>query len=142
MAILRKIKEGLKKIVRKGKNAVKTQKKLSSSGKKAKPVDNPAREALGTQETMVGQAKFSHPEPGRRSWSMPQELPWGYDKDKAVLQVRDPWWLHTYWEITTATMDNVKSRVGEAFSAPRWRSGYMMSARLFLTDTTRIDFLM
>lgn len=30
----------------------------------------------------------------------PKELPNGYGKDRIVVMVRDPYWLHCYWEVT------------------------------------------
>ncbi len=44
-----------------------------------------------------------------------EELPERYDEDKITLQVRDPWWLHSYWEIRPATVDDIKSRLGGRF---------------------------
>ncbi|MEI6631340.1 MAG: DUF4912 domain-containing protein [bacterium] len=111
MAILRKIKEGLKKIIQ--------NKKSSSKGAglaaKKKTAEEAKKETLGIRETAVEQTKFSHPEPARQPWRIPQEIPWGYGEDRAVLQVRDPWWLHAYWEITGATFDNLKARLGDTF---------------------------
>jgi len=47
------------------------------------------------------------------------ELPWSYGKDKIVLQARDPWWLHTYWELTGATQDRLIRELGNQFYAAR-----------------------
>jgi hypothetical protein len=114
MAILRKIKEGLRKIIQKDKASHNAGNVLLKT-KKDNLRSDPSKEILGVRETVVGQAKFSHPEPARRPWAMPQELPGGYGQNKAVLQVRDPRWLHAYWEITSATFDNLKSRLGNNF---------------------------
>jgi len=114
MAILRRIKEGLKKIIQKDKSSRKAGNILLKT-KKENLKPGPNKEILGVRETMVEQAKFSHPEPARRPWVMPQGLPGGYGQDKAVLQVRDPWWLHAYWEVTSNTFDSLKSRLGDAF---------------------------
>ncbi|MBM3255403.1 MAG: DUF4912 domain-containing protein [Candidatus Omnitrophica bacterium] len=111
MAILRKIKEGLKKIIQNKKSLSRT----AGSALKKKAPEEAKKETLGVRETAVGQTKFSHPEPSRQPWRMPQEVPWGYGEDKVVLQVRDPWWLHAYWEITGGTLDNLKARLGDAF---------------------------
>ena len=103
MAILRKIKESLKRIVAKAKPSA--RKEAASLRGKAIPRTAEGKAPIGTQEMMVGQAKFSHPEPERRAATVAQDLPWGYGQDKAVLQVRDPWWLHSYWEITGSTIE-------------------------------------
>lgn len=42
-------------------------------------------------------------------WTFPQ----GYGQDKAVLLVRDPYWMHTYWEITSAKVGALKAQFGE-----------------------------
>jgi hypothetical protein len=36
-----------------------------------------------------------------------------------VLQVRDPWWLHTYWEVTAITWDGLHNYLGERFQHAR-----------------------
>jgi len=51
----------------------------------------------------------------RAQRTLPQDLPGGYGKDRLVLQVRDPWWLHAYWEITLATWDSLKQRLKDIF---------------------------
>ena len=42
-------------------------------------------------------------------WIFPQ----GYGQDKAVLLVRDPFWMHAYWEITSAKIGALKAQFGE-----------------------------
>lgn len=130
MAILRKIKEGLKRIIAKAKPAGKKE-AASLRAETAQPSQE-RKAPIGAQETMVGQAKFSHPEPERRSATVAQDLPWGYGQDKAVLQVRDPWWLHAYWEITGPTIDALKSKLGDAFY------GSQMAIRVY--DVSEIIF--
>jgi hypothetical protein len=44
---------------------------------------------------------------------MPQELPVGYGRDRIVLQVRDPWWIHAYWDTSPATWDRLKGELGD-----------------------------
>src|SRR5260370_5909840 len=34
------------------------------------------------------------------SAKVPKDLPVGYGKDRIVVMVRDPYWLHCYWELT------------------------------------------
>ncbi|MBU6430311.1 MAG: DUF4912 domain-containing protein, partial [Cyanobacteria bacterium REEB65] len=38
------------------------------------------------------------------------ELPAGYDEDRAVLLVRDPYWVYTYWDLAKATLKTAESR--------------------------------
>jgi len=49
-----------------------------------------------------------------------QELPSNYNEDKIVLQVRDPWWMHSYWEITQNTKDRLKYSLGEKYHQADW----------------------
>ena len=34
------------------------------------------------------------------SGKVPKDLPRGYGRDRIVVMVRDPYWLHCYWELT------------------------------------------
>lgn len=113
MAILRRIKEKLKKITR--------RKLPEAKAKKAKgPVRAETKKDIpGAQEVLVEQAKFSHPERGRMLRGMPQELPSSYGRDKLVLQVRDPWWIHAYWELGSVTIGRFKGELGEEFFKSR-----------------------
>ena len=79
----------------------------------AKPAakNEPKKEFLGALETTVGTAKFSNPEVARLPRSLPQELPSQYGVDKMVLMVRDPWWLYTYWELKSSTVERLKSEL-------------------------------
>jgi hypothetical protein len=36
-------------------------------------------------------------------------LPHGYTKDRIVVMVRDPYWLHAYWEITRAAVERAEA---------------------------------
>jgi hypothetical protein len=44
-------------------------------------------------------------------------LPERYGDDRLIIQVRDPYWLHAYWEITDNLKEAIKKRIGhETFS--------------------------
>jgi hypothetical protein len=60
------------------------------------------------------------------------DLPEKYDKDIIVLQVRDPWWLHTYWEVRDATYQKLKSELGSIFDSAK--------KALRVYDVSYIDF--
>jgi hypothetical protein len=77
------------------------------------------REVFGVQETVIEQAKFSHPGIAHVRRMMPQELPYSYGKDKIILQVRDPWWIHAYWEVTHQTLEKLSSQLREDFQKAR-----------------------
>jgi hypothetical protein len=113
MVNLRRIKEKLKKAI--GKPA---GKKISEPATRVKTEQKNAEareEVLGVRETVVEKAKFSQPEISRIPRAMPQDLPFGYGQDKIVLQVRDPRWLHAYWEVTHATYQGLQNRLGGSF---------------------------
>ena len=108
MAILRRIKDSLKKIAQVKEAPGKT--KIKEMSREAKG------EVLGVRETVVERTKFSSPEPVRVApRRMLEDLPAGYGKDKIVLQVRDPWWIHTYWEVTSLTLDRLRDQLGNTF---------------------------
>jgi hypothetical protein len=116
MAILRKIKDRLKSIVTAGIN----KKEAADTTKKNKGKDDSAKkEALGIREMAVEQTKYSHPEPARMHRPMPHDLPYGYGQNKIILQVRDPWWIHAYWEITGDTFEKLQQRLHDAFHYAR-----------------------
>ncbi len=50
----------------------------------------------------------------------PGELPLRYDEDVVVLQVRDPWWAHVYWDVRTATINKLKAEYKQDFERGRW----------------------
>jgi len=126
MAMPRKIKEKLKKIAQADKSTKKTKAIRKSSEKEI------TKEVPGTQEVIVEQAKFSHPETACKRGGMPQELPVCYDIDRIVLQVRDPWWIHAYWEVKGSTMDRLRNELkGDFLKARRNLRVYDVSSIIF-----------
>ncbi len=136
MAILRKIKSGVKKMISGSRKSVTAKRAVSSSAgkknaqKKTKPTaDRTAKRAelkqpeqaakkefLGVSETAVGRMKFSTPEAVRSaSRSMPTELPAAYGRDRLVINPRDPYWIFSYWEVTPGTYDTLRGRLGDDF---------------------------
>ena len=62
-------------------------------------------------EVSVNQSKFyTHPKvgEGRKVYTEASDLPSGYAQDRLVLQVRDPWWIHAYWELTQSSLKRLK----------------------------------
>lgn len=128
MAILRKIKEKLTKIMQKEKKsppqtlagspiilAKKIAKDLSRKRKGKKISQTEKKEILGQQETAIEKTKFYTVEAPRMPRVMPQDLPGEYGQDKIVLQVRDPWWIHAYWEINGSTYERLKNELRDEF---------------------------
>ncbi len=111
MALLRKIKEKIKNLRQKEKTGKKQVKMAPGPD-----ANESKKEILGERETAVGQTKFSHPEtlPLRRVF--PTDLPYQYDRDALVLQVRDPRWIHAYWEVRESTLDRFKNELRDEFA--------------------------
>jgi len=129
MKILNKVKEKLKKIIRAKPVSLKTKKNKSAA------IERPALttgDIPGFQEAIAVNTKFSHPEDMRARTVMPQELPSSYDQDKIILQVRDPRWLHTYWELRNQTIEGLKNKLGDEF--------YRAKKILRVYDVTNIVF--
>ena len=116
MAILRKVKAGLKKVVKKKQITGALKKSLPLRTVKSQKPKDVDKEILGAQETVVGKTKFSTPPATKAAPRILEELPTGYGQDKIVLQVRDSRWLHAYWEVTMSTWDNLRQQLGESFN--------------------------
>ncbi len=124
MAIIRKLKEKIKTMhitgsrKKAGPAARKQEPRKSRITGKAVPLQV-KKDILGAQEVAIEKTKFSHPEGIRTRRVMPQDLPYRYDLDRLVLQVRDPWWLHTYWDIRESTLDKFRRELGDDFTRAR-----------------------
>ena len=46
-------------------------------------------------------------------------FPDGYGHTRIVLMVRDPFWMYTYWEITQATIEDFRAKLGKRFDGIR-----------------------
>jgi len=115
MVILRKIKEKLAKIAKQEKK-IRINRGLPRKikGEKVPPLAE-KKEVMGQQETAIGKAKFYTLEAPKLPRVIPQELPERYGQDKIVLQVRDPWWIHAYWEINDSTYERLKNEFKDEF---------------------------
>jgi hypothetical protein len=47
------------------------------------------------------------------SAKVPRDLPAGYGKDRIVVMVRDPYWLHCYWELTRHAIQRAEAALGQ-----------------------------
>src|SRR5271166_6164128 len=47
------------------------------------------------------------------SAKVPKHLPAGYGKDRIVVMVRDPYWLHAYWELTRNAIARAETSLGQ-----------------------------
>jgi len=125
--ILKKLKEMPRKIISKVGTKVKIKKKLP------KALLNKEKEIPSFHETVIANTKFTQNlNQYTAVRTMPQELPSHYDQDKMVLQVRDPHWLHAYWELRGQTLEAVRNKLGDEF--------YRAKKILRVYDVTNIMF--
>ncbi len=110
--MLKKLKEIRMKIISKVGSKVKIKKKQTFEKKINRQIN---KEIPSFHETAIANTKFSHSESPSFSRTMAQELPPSYDQDRIILQVRDPRWLHSYWELRTQTIEAVKNKLGDDF---------------------------
>src|SRR3990172_1657539 len=73
----------------------------------------------GTQEVME-RSKFETgiaiKDLARRA---PKDMPGGYGKDRIVVMVRDPYWLHAYWELTRTAIQRAEAALGQEWHAAK-----------------------
>ncbi len=53
------------------------------------------------------------------SVKVPKDLPGGYGKDRIVCMVRDPYWLHAYWELTRQGVQRAEAALGQDWHGAR-----------------------
>ncbi|HYV38040.1 MAG TPA: DUF4912 domain-containing protein [Gemmataceae bacterium] len=65
-------------------------------------------------EETVERSKFDVGVPTKDlSARVPKDLPTGYGKDRIVVMVRDPYWLHAYWELTRQAVSRAEAALGQ-----------------------------
>jgi hypothetical protein len=65
-------------------------------------------------EEQIGRSKYDVGVPTKDlSAKIPKELPRGYGKDRIVVMVRDPFWLHSYWELTRQAVQRAEAALGQ-----------------------------
>jgi hypothetical protein len=50
---------------------------------------------------------------------LPRDLPGGYGRDRIIVMVRDPYWLHAYWELTRAAVQRAEAALGSDWHGAR-----------------------
>src|SRR5437879_10159299 len=53
------------------------------------------------------------------SAKVPKDLPTGYGRDRIVVMVRDPYWLHAYWELTRHAVQRAEADLGQEWHASK-----------------------
>lgn len=81
----------------------------TAAEKSAKPV-MPGYEESGRSKQIISRPIPDTARPGEER--LTGELPLGYGDTRIVLQVRDPHWSHTYWDIADRTRQQLRSAIG------------------------------
>ena len=91
------------------------RKKKSTPSRLVAPVQQAAaRNTSGNPE----ECKFDVGAP-REQPRTPRDLPAGYGKDRIVVMVRDPYWLHAYWELTRQALQRAEAALGQEWHSAR-----------------------
>jgi hypothetical protein len=91
-----------------------------SAGTSARPKFQIAAARNTSGEEIVERSKFDVGVPTRDlSAKMPKDLPKGYGKDRIVVMVRDPYWLHCYWELTSKAVQRAEAALGQEWHGAR-----------------------
>jgi hypothetical protein len=70
--------------------------------------------ANASNEEQIERSKYDVGIPTRDlSAKVPKDLPGGYGKDRIVVMVRDPYWLHAYWEMTRQAVQRAEAALGQ-----------------------------
>jgi hypothetical protein len=73
-----------------------------------------------TAEEQVERSKYDVGVPTKDlSAKVPKDLPAGYGKDRIVVMVRDPYWLHAYWELTRQAIQRAEAALGQDWHGAR-----------------------
>ena len=119
----KKFKELLKDSFKKITNWVKNNFKKTLEPKKPKDVTTTKRsiESQKPIQIAVEESKYySQPRTMPEYRPMRQDLPPVYEEDRIVLQVRDPWWIHAYWEIRPQTKDKLRDSLRDEYHQASW----------------------
>ncbi len=93
----------------------------------------PELQVIEPRELHVGEGPIPYPEAPGYAQHIQHELPDGYGSTRIVLMVRDPYWIHAYWEIAEDISDMVTMALGP--------EGWLTSRKaLRVHDVTDIDF--
>ena len=93
------------------------------------------RRSWREQQAVVQHAKYEAnlegaPRPAKKG--EPRELPVSYDEDRVVLLVRDPYWIHVYWDVSRDTLLRAKAELKD-----EW---FDAKSVLRVYDVTGVDF--
>lgn len=77
-------------------------------------------QAAAARNTSAEESKYDVGIPTRDlSAKVPKDLPAGYGKDRVVCMVRDPYWLHVYWELTRQAIQRAEAALAQDWHTSR-----------------------
>jgi hypothetical protein len=74
---------------------------------------NTSGSGVPTPEEQVESSKYDFAPGTQPSAKPPSDLPAGYGKDRIIVMVRDPYWLHCYWELTRHAVQRAEAALGQ-----------------------------
>ena len=85
---------------------------VAPSAKPAPPA--PAKKARPVGHEANGKPRLPEPAPAvAPSGKPPRNLQGGHAKDRVVVVVRDPYWLHAFWELTHQSVQRAEAALGQ-----------------------------
>ncbi|MFH1094345.1 MAG: DUF4912 domain-containing protein [Candidatus Omnitrophota bacterium] len=114
---IKKTKNGVNKKVQLGPIS-----ELSSLFKKKKKIEAVFSGVSAQPEQIIEESKFfTGPDPVSTKVKEHQlyELPAGYGDTRIIIQARDPYWMHSYWEINEDKMNSVRRDLGHHMNNAR-----------------------
>jgi len=92
-----------------------SSKEIRQKSPRSRPHTAAARNTNGnSSEEQIEKSKYDVGVPTKDlSAKIPRELPTGYGKDRIVCMVRDPYWLHCYWELTHQAIRRAEAALGQ-----------------------------
>jgi hypothetical protein len=114
--VTRKTKDELVAALKLARTKAKVKQKTSARNKSPRPQRQAAHVSGATAsiEEQIERSKFDVGTPTKDlSTKVPKELPRGYGKDRIWCMVRDPYWLHTYWELTRNAVQRAEAALGQ-----------------------------
>jgi len=114
--VIKKIKEKIKEKINRLKERKKTKKRLSAHRKEQlKELRGEIKQpSFSNQQAIMLESKYYTPE-FKTHYPYVEELPAGYKENRMVLLTRDPWWIHTYWELSPFFLEKIKNDLREEF---------------------------
>jgi hypothetical protein len=125
--------ELIQALVRHARNEQRRKRRAARSGapsangthKKQSPLTAPVQRAAArntaiTPEEEIESSKYHQGVPTRDlSARAPRDLPAGYQKDRIAVMVRDPYWLHCYWELTRRAIQRAEAALSQEWHSSR-----------------------